>query len=147
MSPAGIRVDTPMQVPLSFFQQWSSSIRNYAASLGKRNFGIFGEFYCTRERGATMTGRGVVRSYDRTGRLVSRKFIGNDAQMAMDGGIHYPLYFWILNTIRDQQNDLAGIMRLLDQDSQDYDFWNPRANWKWQYRYDLHKVSKYVLSC
>eukprot|EP00438_Fugacium_kawagutii_P027604 Skav231507 [mRNA] locus=scaffold84:161656:171987:- [translate_table: standard] len=54
----GFRVDTPMQVPLVFYKAWVPAVRAHARSLGKKSFGIFGEFYVTPERYATMTGRG-----------------------------------------------------------------------------------------
>ena len=47
-----------MQVPLNFFKVWAPAMRQHAASLGKERFGIFGEFYVTPSRYATMTGRG-----------------------------------------------------------------------------------------
>lgn len=57
----GIRMDTrmlyvsdhiilAMQNPLSFFQAWAPAVRNYAKTLGKDNFFIFGEFFCTMNR-------------------------------------------------------------------------------------------------
>lgn len=50
--------DTPMQVPLNFYKTWAPEMRNHAKSLGKDRFGIWGEFYVTPARYATMTGRG-----------------------------------------------------------------------------------------
>jgi hypothetical protein len=87
-------MDTPMQVPLSFFQEWAPAVRSHAASLGKHNFGMFAELYCTRERAATMVGRGVTKSFDARGLTIGRELIGTDDQRAFDGGIHYPLYYW-----------------------------------------------------
>lgn len=45
------------------------------------------------------------------------------------------MYWWFLNTVKDQKHDLDGIMRLYQQDSQDYDFYNPSNSWKWEYRH------------
>lgn len=84
-----------------------------------------------------MTGRGISKKMDRFGRVLERNFIGNDDQVTMDGGIHYPLYFWFQEAVRDQKHNVAGLMHLYDQDRQDYDFYNPAANWTWQYR-NLH---------
>jgi hypothetical protein len=123
-----------MQVPLSFFQQWAPAVRKHANSLGKKNFGIFGEFYCTRERAATMTGRGMEKQVDAHGRIIRRSFIGTDEQETMDGGIHYPFYFWMMKTVRDQQGDVAGLLHLYNADKADYDFWNPNEKWQWEYR-------------
>ena len=50
--------DTPMQVPLNFYKTWAPEMRAHAKSLGKDRFGIWGEFYVTPARYATMTGRG-----------------------------------------------------------------------------------------
>ena len=38
----GIRMDTPMQVPLSFFKRWVPAVKAHARSLGKNNFFVFG---------------------------------------------------------------------------------------------------------
>lgn len=117
----GIRMDTPMQVPLDFFQNWGPAVRSFAASLGKDNFLIFGEFYCSRERAATMTGRG--RTPNQYGQ---ESFISNDLY-AFDGGIHYPFFFWTQQAIRQQNNNPSGIKRdVWDHDIPAYDFYNPR---------------------
>ena len=58
----GIRMDTPMQVSLSFFKRWAPAVKAHAKSLGKDNFFIFGELYCSREQAATMVGRGRTRT-------------------------------------------------------------------------------------
>lgn len=47
-----------MQVPLNFYKAWAPEMRSHAKSLGKDRFGIWGEFYVTPARYATMTGRG-----------------------------------------------------------------------------------------
>src|SRR5690606_287334 len=43
-----IRIDTPMQVPLEFFKTWTPAVKEFAHSLGKRNFFMFGELYVQR---------------------------------------------------------------------------------------------------
>ncbi|CAE8624625.1 unnamed protein product [Polarella glacialis] len=86
----GFRVDTPMQVPLPFFKRWAPAIRAFAKTLGKDRFGIFGEFYVTPERYATMTGRG--RDNTMYGR---EEFLPGPA--TLKGGIVYP-YFWYMFT-------------------------------------------------
>eukprot|EP00913_Durusdinium_trenchii_P031115 g29137.t1 len=76
----GFRVDTPMQVPLNFYKVWAPAMRAHAKSLGKESFGIFGEFYVTPARYATMTGRG------RDNRMyywyIFTSMVYNDAQYA-----------------------------------------------------------------
>jgi hypothetical protein len=121
------------------------AIREHASRLGKSNFGVFGEFYCTRERGSTMTGRGMTKTFDSFGHVTGRKFIGDERHETMDGGIHYPLYFWFMDSVKNQQHNLNGLMTLLQQDKEDYDFYNPRANWEWQYRYHLFILSPFIL--
>jgi hypothetical protein len=79
----GIRMDTPMQVPRYFFECWCPAVKTHAAALGKNDFFIFGEFYCSRERAATMVGRG--KSPNQYGDPYA--FIDGDYTMA--GGINY----------------------------------------------------------
>ena len=81
----GIRMDSPMLVPLCFFKEWAPEVREYAASLGKNNFGIFGEFYNTYEVAATMIGRGREASQFGTQEVIDDRYV-------MDGGINYRLY-------------------------------------------------------
>lgn len=119
----GIRMDTPMQQPLFFFKRWVPAVKEYAASLGKNNFFIFGEFYCTRERASTMTGRG--KTPDMYG-----KELYIDNIHTMDGGIHYPLYYWFMETIKEHRNNLNGIMTQYNSDLGIYDFYNPVAKEK-----------------
>ena len=83
----GIRMDTPMQVPRYFFENWCTAVKAYAATLGKSDFFIFGEFYCSRERAVTMVGRG--RTPAQYGNPYG--FINNT--YTMDGGINYRIYF------------------------------------------------------
>lgn len=35
----GFRVDTPMQVPLSFYKAWVPAVKAHAQGLGKKSFG------------------------------------------------------------------------------------------------------------
>ncbi len=117
----GIRVDTPMQVPLYFFQRWAPAVRAHANSLGKDNFLIFGEFYCSRPRAATMTGRGKMPSQYGD----PYAFIGND--YTMDGGINYRFYDWTYKALRNQDNHNLGLIKdSYDADLHAQDFFNPR---------------------
>ena len=130
----GIRMDTPMQVPLTFFKRWTPAVKQHAYTLGKKNFFIFGEFYCSKEKASTMTGRG------KTPEMYGRdQFI--DGIHTMDGGIHYPLYFWFMNSIKDGNNNLRGMYDLFLRDKIDYDWWNPISR-RMEYRhlnfYDNH---------
>ena len=130
----GFRVDTPMQVPVYFFQNWIPEIKSYAAQLGKKNFFVFGEFYCTKEKASSMTGRGKSPHMYRNNSFISDKYM-------FDGGIHYPMYHWFLNTIKDQNNNIDGLYKLYKSDLQDYDWYNPNTN-RNEYRhlnfYDNH---------
>ncbi|WP_273328031.1 alpha-amylase family glycosyl hydrolase [Vallitalea guaymasensis] len=120
----GIRMDTPMQVPLYFFKRWAPAVKDYAASLGKDNFFIFGEFYCDRGRGATMVGRGKEPS--QWGNPYS--FIDNT--YTMDGGINYQMYFnFFMPAIKDQAYGKLNQCKVqYDKDKEAYDFWDPQKN-------------------
>ncbi|CAE7403049.1 mok11 [Symbiodinium pilosum] len=85
----GFRVDTPMQVPLNFYKAWAPAVRAHAKSLGKASFGLFGEFYVTPERYATMTGRGRDQTMYGTDR-----FIDGPATMkgSQDAGAAYLMW-------------------------------------------------------
>ena len=119
----GIRMDTPMQVPLSFFKRWAPAVKAHARSLGKNNFFIFGEFYCSRERSATMVGRG------HTPAQWGNHFSFIDNSFAMDAGVNYRLYFDFFNpSIAYQADGVHGIrfaMDAFEQDMNAYDFYNP----------------------
>ncbi len=126
----GIRMDTPMQVPLGFFKRWIPAVKTYAKTLGKNNFFIYGEFYCDRKRGATMVGRGK----DATMYNNQNAFIDNT--FAMDGGINYALYFsFFQDAIKNQSPfKLTQIKTQYDEDLKSYDWWNPSAN---EMRYEM----------
>jgi len=116
----GIRMDTPMQVPLEFFKEWAPAVKNHARSLGKDNFFIFGEFYCGRERAATMVGRG--RRPDQWGQPFS--FI--DDRYSMDAGINYRFYYdFVASAIKAQTGGAGNAMDVFKQDFKAYDFYNP----------------------
>ena len=120
----GIRMDTPMQVPRYFFQRWCPAVKAHAASLGKSDFFIFGEFYCSRERAATMVGRG--KSPNQYGNPSA--FI--DGDFTMDGGINYRAYFdFFQSAIKDQANgNLGNLKSGLDADLSAYDFYDPAVS-------------------
>jgi glycosidase len=117
----GIRMDTPMQVPRYFFQRWCPAVKAQAAALGKSDFFIFGEFYCARERAATMVGRG--KSPNQYGNPSA--FI--DGDFTMDGGINYRAYFdFFQSAIKDQANgNLGNLKSGLDADLAAFDFYDP----------------------
>lgn len=120
----GIRMDTPMQVPLYFFKRWAPAVKDYAASLGKDNFFIFGEFYCDRGRGATMVGRGK-EPYQ-----WSDPYSFIDDTYAMDGGINYQMYFnFFMPAVKDQVYGKVNQCKIqYDEDKKAYDFWDPNKN-------------------
>src|ERR1039457_6163284 len=120
----GIRMDTPMQVPRYFFQRWCPAVKAHAASLGKNDFFIFGEFYCSRERAATMVGRG--KSPNQYGNPTA--FIDGDFTMA--GGINYRAYFdFFQSAIKDQANgNLGNLKSGMDADLSAFDFYDPAVN-------------------
>ena len=82
------RIDTPMQVPLGFFKAWAPAVKDYAASLGKTNFGMWGEFYIPVGRYSTMMGRGK-EAVD----YGQDTFI--DHIFTLNGGIDYAYYHYV----------------------------------------------------
>lgn len=116
----GIRMDTPMQVPLYFFKRWVPAVKAHARSLGKHNFFIFGEYYCPRERSATMVGRG--KTPDQWG----NPFAHIDGEYTMDAGINYDFYFKFVGpAIKAQQGGVSNAYREFKEDLRAYDFYNP----------------------
>lgn len=120
----GIRMDTPMQVPLYFFKRWTPAVKDYAESLGKSNFFVFGEFYCSRGRAATMVGRGKEPN------MWNNPYWFIDSTYTMDAGINYDLYFSFFGpAVKDQTNgNLSKCKDMFDQDMQAYDFYEPDAS-------------------
>lgn len=96
----GFRIDTPMQVPLNFFKVWAPAMRQHAKSLGKAHFGLFGEFYVSTQRYATMTGRGKnPHMYGRTAFL--------DGPHTMKGGIIYSSYWYTFTCLVHRKPEYA----------------------------------------
>jgi len=118
----GIRMDTPMQVPLYFFKRWVPAVKQQARELGKNNFFIFGEFYCPRERSATMVGRG--KTPDQWGK--GEAFI--DDTFTFDAGINYDLYYQFVGpAIKAQQGGVGNAFLHYQADRKAYDFYNPSS--------------------
>ncbi|MCU0770666.1 MAG: alpha-amylase family glycosyl hydrolase [Verrucomicrobia bacterium] len=117
----GIRMDTPMQVPRYFFGRWCPAVKAHAASLGKNDFFIYGEFYCSRERAATMVGRG------KSPNMYGQPFSFIDGDYTMDGGINYRAYFDFFQAAVKNQDDhsLTKLKTGLDADLNAYDFYDP----------------------
>jgi glycosidase len=117
----GIRMDTPMQVPRYFFQRWCPAVKSHAASLGKNDFFIFGEFYCSRERAATMVGRG------KSPNMYGNGFAFIDGDYTMDGGINYRAYFdFFQPAVKNQVNgNLGNLKSGFDTDLTAFDFYDP----------------------
>jgi len=88
----GFRVDTPMQVPLEFFKRWAPAVRDHARSLGKERFGLFGEFFVTTERFATMTGRGKTPEMSGIDAFI-------EGPATLQGGIDYSYYWYFVTTL------------------------------------------------
>ena len=89
----GFRIDTPMQVPLGFFKAWAPEVKAYAETLGKSNFGMWGEFFVEVGRYATMTGRGK----DNTMYGDPTAFI--DQTFTLNGGIDYAYYHYMRHVL------------------------------------------------
>lgn len=118
----GFRVDTPMQVPLPFYKQWAPAIRRYAKTLGKEQFGIFGEFYVTTERYATMTGRG--RDNTMYGQ---EQFIPGEA--TLKGGIVYPYYWYTFTAlVYNRPEFVTGFALAYREENRMIDTFDPSSN-------------------
>eukprot|EP00435_Cladocopium_sp_Y103_P012619 s1297_g3.t1 len=118
----GFRVDTPMQVPLPFYKQWAPAIRRYAKTLGKEQFGIFGEFYVTTERYATMTGRG--RDNTMYGQ---EQFIPGEA--TLKGGIVYPYYWYTFTALVYKRPEfVSGFALAYREENRMIDTFDPSSN-------------------
>lgn len=74
----GFRIDTVKHVEMSFWQNWSPLIHDYAASLGKPNFFMFGEVYDGSDS--------KCGSYTGT---------QSGGAFTLDSVIDYPLYFLV----------------------------------------------------
>ena len=96
----GYRVDTPMQVPLNFYKVWAPAMRAHAKTLGKERFGIFGEFFVSAERYATMTGRGRDNTMYNQERFI-------DDIATLKGGIVYPYYWYVFTAMVYQRPEYA----------------------------------------
>ncbi|MCB0344643.1 MAG: hypothetical protein KDD66_05985 [Bdellovibrionales bacterium] len=116
----GIRMDSPMLVPLCFFKHWAPEVRKYAAELGKKNFGIFGEFYNTYEVAATMIGRGKSADQYGTSNVIDSRYL-------MDGGINYRLYhqFFLPVLYHELDGYMSGAKNQLDWGLSNFDLVHP----------------------
>jgi glycosidase len=116
----GIRMDTPMQVPLEFFKRWAPAVKQHAKTLGKDDFFIFAEFYCPRERSATMVGRG--KTPDQYG-----KDAHIDGTFTMNSGLNYDFYWKFIGpAVKDQENQtIQRGLELYRADRRSYDFYSP----------------------
>ncbi len=117
----GIRIDTPMQVPLKFFKSWAPAVKAHAKSLGKNDFFLFGETFCKRPRAATMIGRG------KTPDLYTKASAFIDSASAMDAGINYGFYGAFIDSgIAEQRHGaFRTLLDLLRLDLLSYDLFDP----------------------
>lgn len=127
----GFRIDTPMQVDLSFFKAWAPEIKRFAReALNKTNFGMWGEFFVQSGRFATMTGRG------KEPRMYSNASAFIDGAATLNGGIDYDPYHyfrWMLlrNEIgqfplnNEHRARFDGLAELWRRDVEQLDTFNP----------------------
>ncbi len=109
----GIRMDTPMQVPISFFEYWLPDVRTHAEKLGKKNFLFFAELYCSTEFAATLLGRGR----DNT-QYAKDEYLRDNA--LFDGGIDYLTYKNVYEALL-LHNLSHPLDRMLDTYSNEFD--------------------------
>jgi glycosidase len=111
----GIRLDTPMQVPNSFIKEWSSEIKSYAKTLGKKDFFIMGETFALRPQVSPMIRRGKDQN---------RKFISET--LGLDGGINYPLYIeHIIPMFWGNFDKVFDIDKFREIEKETYDLFDP----------------------
>eukprot|EP00439_Symbiodinium_sp_Y106_P054631 s1250_g7.t1 len=118
----GYRVDTPMQVPLNFYKAWAPAMRAHAKTLGKDRFGIFGEFFVSAERYATMTGRGRDNTMYGQDRFI-------DDIATLKGGIVYPYYWYVFTAMVYQRPEYAdGLPLAYVEENKMIDTYDPTTN-------------------
>lgn len=81
----GFRIDTLKYIEPAFAQTFGNAIREYALSLGKKNFFTFGEVYDSEEKIAHFIGRNALDSDDLTG---------------VDAALDFPLFFQLPGVIK-----------------------------------------------
>ena len=81
----GFRIDTLKYIEPEFAQVFGNAIREYALSLGKKNFFTFGEVYDSEEKIAHFIGRNALDSGDLTG---------------VDAALDFPLFFQLPAVIK-----------------------------------------------
>ncbi len=115
----GIRIDTPMQVPLSFFKHWTPAVKAHAAQLGKKDFFMFGETLCVAPRTSVMIGRGKTPPQYGTEQTIDR-------DVAMDGGINYLFYqsFVMRALAKEQPDAVFNLPNAYRQDRRNLDLWD-----------------------
>ena len=91
----GFRIDTAKQFSLSALETFANAIREFAQTLGKRNFSTFGEIYDDEQTINRFVGR---HSPDKTG-------------FGIDAALDYPLFFAVPEIIKGFRDvgELPGI--------------------------------------
>jgi len=151
----GFRLDTPMQVEVDFWKEWVPALREVAVSVGKKNFGFWGELFCTPERMGTMIGRG--RAADSEGGFTSDLAI--DQRRAFDGGIDYMYGIYTLGIFVFEQtkavaaaqeaySGVDGIHAIYEFQRNRWDFSDPTTNknsyeqWTFCNNHDRERISQ-----
>lgn len=98
----GFRIDTLKYIEVDFAQTFGNSMREFALSLGKRNFFTYGEVYDSEEK--------------------IRQFIGKwsndpDAQIGVDSALDFPLFYLLPGVIKGFIAP-AELIRLYEQRKQ-----------------------------
>jgi len=109
-------------VPLIFYKVWAPAMRAHAKSLGKERFGIFGEFFVSAERYATMTGRG------RDNTMYNQDVFIDDIS-TLKGGIVYPYYWYIFTAMVYKRPEYAdGLPLAYTEENKMIDTYDPTTN-------------------
>lgn len=88
----GFRIDTLKYIEPGFAQVFGNAIREYALSLGKKNFFTFGEVYDNEEKIAHFIGRNALDAGDLSG---------------VDAALDFPLFFQLPGVVKGMQSPQA----------------------------------------
>lgn len=92
----GIRIDTLKYIERDFARTFGNAMREYALSIGKRNFFSFGEVFDGEERVAQFIGRNTLEGGDMIG---------------VDAALDFPLYFKLPGAVKafSPPGDVVGV--------------------------------------
>jgi glycosidase len=97
----GFRIDTAKHISAPMIETFGNAMREFAQTLGKRNFFTFGEIYDSEE--------------------IINKFVGRHSQnpgFGIDSALDYPLFFALTDIVKARR-DVAELPRIFEQRKKD----------------------------